>query len=151
MKKKIAIISSILGLVILTFLYINYNNSKKITDISIESSDVVLQDVSIDLVQKQGNKITNLTTFDKNELNSNKNRRKTSDITVDSDGNIILQAKINEKHYETILIPYVTQGNSIYSIDIQIIENEDSLFVIGEYDTLLEDHAEINSKLELKE
>ena len=110
---------------------------------------VLQSNVSINLVQKQGSKITNLTSFDKNQLNNNIDLQETLDITIDSDGNIILQVKIRDKQYETIIIPYVTQGNSVYSIqDLKIIEKGNDLFVVGEYDTLLEDNSKINSRLE---
>lgn len=148
MKKRITIIGSILGLIVLAFLYI-YSNTH--TVISIESSDIALQsDVSINLIQAQGNKVTNLTTFSKNKLNTNSHVQQKIDITIDSDGKITLQVKVNGIQYEGIVIPYVTNGNPIYSIDVQIIEKDNDLFIVGEYDTLLEDNQEVNSKLELK-
>lgn len=148
MKKRITIIGSILGLIVLAFLYI-YSNIH--TVISIESSDIALQsDVSINLIQAQGNKVTNLTTFSKNKLNTNSHVQQKIDITIDSDGKITLQVKVNGIQYEGIVIPYVTNGNPIYSIDVQIIEKDNDLFIVGEYDTLLEDNQEVNSKLELK-
>lgn len=151
MKKKIAIIFSISFLIIITFIYINYNNLKKHTVISIESSDVLLQsDPSIDLVEELGNRVTNLTNFNKDELNDDEKLEETIEITINSDGKIILQVKINEGIYESIVIPYVTQGNSIYSINLEIIEKADGIFIIGDYDTLLEDNVKINSKLEWK-
>lgn len=152
MKKKITIIASIFILIMIAFLYVHYNNLKKHTVISIESSELRLEsDPSIDLLEELGSKVTNLTSFDKNELNNNKKLEEKRKITIASDGKIILQVKMNEREYEGIVIPYVTQGNSIYSIDIEIIEEADDLFIIGDYDTLLEDSAEINSKLEWKE
>lgn len=100
----------------------------------------------INLVQTD--KVTNLITFNKNELNTKGYEQKNIDFNVKNDGKIILQVKINDSEYETIIIPYTTSGNLISVINLKIEHKDNAFFITGDYDTMLEGSQEINSKLE---
>lgn len=147
MKKKKLIIFSFFFLSILFTVSSIYFKSKNKMVISIEKIDVPIQsDIHINL--KQTDKVINLAIFDKNDLEDKKIEQKSRILNVKEDGKVVLQVEINGSPYEATVIPYVTNGDSLFFMHLKIESKDGALFLNGEYGTRLEKSQEININLE---
>lgn|SRR5699024_3506748 len=147
MKKKILVAFSFICLVALLVLSINQIRSKDEMIISIEKLEVPIQsDVLINLIQP--NEVVNIATFYKDKLENGTEERRNNTLDIKEDGKVVLQVEINDSCYEGIVIPYITNGNSISYIELQIKSENNVFYLSGEYSTRLEKAQKINSKLE---
>lgn len=128
-------------------MFVFYKNTKRGVTLALDSSEVIIQsDISIDFIGVD--QTTNLVTFDKDDLEGDQEESQDINFNIETDGKIVLTMKIDNVQHEGILIPYVTNGMTISSIHIDIDKQDGGYFIIGEYNTGIENSHNVHTKLE---